>query len=123
MNNVLQHWGVPGMHWGQRKSSSSSSSSQDHRVSRALKKKKLHEMSNAEIQALTTRMQLERQYKALNPGKIKRGQVKVKHVLALIGAATTAYKFVNRTLDDKQKMDKITTIVAKGIAASKTLKK
>jgi hypothetical protein len=75
MQNTLQHVGVLGMHWGRRKSeSSSSSSSSDHVKAHSIKKKQLHEMSNEEIRTLTTRMQLEHQYKSLQPKKVATGK-------------------------------------------------
>jgi hypothetical protein len=90
MEETLQHWGILGMHWGRRKDDSSGNSnhtkskvkpSEDHIAVSALRNKKLIEMSNAEIRTLATRIQLEQQYKSLNPTKIARGKQHVKSTM------------------------------------------
>ena len=81
MNDSLQHIGVPGMRWGRRKSTPS----EDHVTSRKINKKKLHEMSNEEIRKLTSRMQLESQYRAIHPNKIATGAKSVNKILKVIG--------------------------------------
>lgn len=71
MPSNLEHVGILGMKWGHRKSSSNrdilgrSQGSPEHQVAKALKKKRLKDMTNEELRILTTRMQLERQYKDL----------------------------------------------------------
>ena len=89
MNDILQHVGVLGMHWGHRSGSSSHSSS-DHTTTANIKRKKLHEMSNEEIRTLANRMQLEKQYKDLNPSKIARGGKAVDNALNTMGKITAA---------------------------------
>lgn len=88
----LYHWGVLGMKWGRRKGTTTSSSggrssrksrmSQDAREASAIKKKKVSEMSNAELRKLNERQNLEKNYKSLNPSAISKG--------AKIAAATAA---------------------------------
>lgn len=81
----LYHTGVKGMRWGVRrsrsKSASSANKSEDHIKSRRLKKKKPSEMSNAELKELTTRLQLEKQYKDLSPQKISAGKKFVNGII------------------------------------------
>lgn len=72
MTNDLKHVGVLGMHWGVHKSQSTSHP--DHVVAKALKKKKLHELSNEELKKLTTRLQLEKQFKDLSKGNVSAGK-------------------------------------------------
>lgn len=86
-NNELYHYGVPGMKWGVRKSrqnnksvSRKSKKSEDYLRSKQLKKKKLSEMSNAELKELNNRMQLESQYKNLKRQNISTGQKFIKDV-------------------------------------------
>lgn len=62
MTNTLYHHGIPGMHWGVRKGSSSSSSA-DHRTAQSLKGKRIEDMSNEELKILSSRLQLEKQYR------------------------------------------------------------
>lgn len=85
---TLKHWGVLGMRWGQRKARSGGSS--DHLATRSIRKKRLADLSNDEIRMLTTRIQLEQQYKNLNPSKIAKGKMRVKKVLGAIQDITTA---------------------------------
>ena len=66
-DEFLAHFGIKGMKWGVRRGNKSPRPvSADHSVSRQLKKKRLDEMSNAELQQLVTRMNLEQQYSKLN---------------------------------------------------------
>lgn len=95
MNDFLAHYGILGMKWGRRKSVPSA----DHAKAQGLKKKKISEMSNEELRILTTRIQLERQYKSLNPGKISNGKRIVSNIITNVGqitataaAITSAYK-------------------------------
>ena len=70
--DFLAHWGVKGMKWGVRKDrtgvgASSASASEDHINVAALRKKKLSQLSNAEIKAVNERMNLEKKYREMNP--------------------------------------------------------
>jgi hypothetical protein len=87
MTDTLQHVGVLGMRWGHRRGGSSRTGhpSSDHVVATKIKAKKLHEMSNDEIKTLSNRIQLERQYKDLNPSKVKRGAKAVGNTMDILG--------------------------------------
>lgn len=70
--DFLEHYGVKGMKWGVRKDrtgvgASSASASEDHINVAALRKKKVSQLSNAEIKAVTERMNLEKKYREMNP--------------------------------------------------------
>ena len=52
---------------------------------RSLKKKKLSELSNAELRKLNERQNLERNYKSLNPSVISRGAKAVGVAAATLG--------------------------------------
>lgn len=97
----LYHYGVLGMKWGvrrNRKAASSSTSntkpktkripSEDYLQAQQLKKKKLYEMSNKELETLTRRMQLEQNYKNLNRQQISKGQKFVTDILTEVGKET-----------------------------------
>ena len=99
--NELYHYGILGMKWGvrrNRKAASSSTSntkpktkripSEDHLQAQQLKKKKLYEMSNKELETLTRRMQLEQNYKNLNRQQISKGQKFVTDILTEVGKET-----------------------------------
>ena len=88
-NNTLYHYGVLGMKWGKRRGSASSSSSgskqrskksDDYVRAKSLKKKKLSQLSNAELKELNNRMQLESQYKNLKKQNVSVGKKFVQDV-------------------------------------------
>ena len=56
--------------------------SEDHEKAKELKLKGAKNLSNAELKELTQRMQLESQYRNLNPSKVKKGMKVVKGVAA-----------------------------------------
>ena len=106
VDDILLHFGVKGMKWGQRKSDSGGmtgphpivvtqkkaggkvtvsggkghEATDDALVSRALaqkaKKSGIHSLSNQELQALTTRMNLEQQFSRLQPPSAKKAVLK-----------------------------------------------
>lgn len=79
----LYHYGVPGMKWGVRKAKRTvPKGSPDHERARKLNAKGAKHLSNAELKELTQRMQLESQYRNLNPSKVKKGMKVVKSVAA-----------------------------------------
>ena len=100
-SHELYHYGVLGMKWGVRRNRKSASSStpntnikrkrvpsEDHLQAQQLKKKKLYEMSNKELETLTRRMQLEQNYKNLNRQQISKGQKFVTDILTEVGKET-----------------------------------
>lgn len=113
--DVLIHYGIKGMRWGVRKKKpTSGNESSDYLKVSELRKKSPNEMSNAELQALTQRLQLERQYRDLTtpktgPNPFKQGQNFVNNVLWVGKAANTAYNLWNSPAAD---------LARKAIAAS-----
>lgn len=81
MPNDLKHWGVLGMKWGIHKSTPS----EDHTKARELRKKKVSELSNKEIQAITTRLSLEKQLSSLDAKKVNKGQQRAIELLVKFG--------------------------------------
>jgi len=87
----LYHYGVLGMKWGRRKASSGGTSttpgpkSEDHKKARTLKRKKLSEMSNQEIETLSRRMQLETNYGRLTAPTKSRGRKYLDAALQTVG--------------------------------------
>ncbi len=101
----MKHFGIPGMHWGTRRGSSSSSrprapggQSEDSKRAQTIKKKKIKDMSNEELRAFATRMQLERQYKDLNQSSFSKGQKIVAEVLVNSGKQI-ATKYTTQFMD------------------------
>ena len=91
-NDELYHYGVLGMRWGRRKSSKSTGQSEDSAEAKKIKKKKIDQMSNDDLQKLNRRQELEQQHKRLNPGKIAKGLLIVGAVAAALGTINKLYK-------------------------------
>lgn len=85
--NELYHWGILGMRWG--KKSRRIKPSEDYINSQKIKKKKIKELSNKELQEYNNRKNLEQNYKRLTPAKIAIG-------LAALGGAAVAMENVNK---------------------------
>lgn len=84
--NRLEHIGILGMKWGRRKARPSGGpSSGDHTTARSLQKKRLNELSNDELKKLTTRLQLEKQYKDLTKTELGGGKKFVSEILQSSG--------------------------------------
>lgn len=95
MENIssLQHIGIPGMKWGRRKGTTvvakkPVNTSDDHQTKIALKRKKISEMSNAELKKFNERLQLERQYKDLSKKDVSRGQEFVTSIFKEVAKET-----------------------------------
>ena len=102
-NRSLFHWGIPGMKWGVRRRQSNTTitgkpHSSDHTTAISLKKKHLSEMSNDELKKLTTRMQLEKQYKDLSKADISSGQKIVGEIIGNAGKQL-ASKYVASSIE------------------------
>lgn len=106
--NYLAHYGVLGMKWGVRRKSRTPSA--DSAKVKAIRKKKVNEMSNQELRDANNRLQLEKQYKDLTK-KQNLGQLGKKAVKTFIGTAgtitavTAAYATYKKT--GNQILDKI----------------
>lgn len=88
----LSHFGVLGMHWGIRKPKSEAELSSDHKEVSALRKKKVSELSTAELKKVNDRKNAERQYKKLNPDSISNGK---KAFAGIVAAGTTGVAIYN----------------------------
>lgn len=101
--NELYHHGVKGMKWGVRRNRSKSSGSpskkrdrtegwsEDAKTAASLRKKKVNQMSNAELRKLNERKQLENQYRQLNPSTVKKGMTIVAATAGAMGTVATLY--------------------------------
>ena len=110
MDDELMHYGVLGMRWGVHRSKNSSSVSprrrrkqanisEDTKIAKALKKKKLDEMSNAELRKLNERQNLERNYKQANKSRIAKGMAFVTSAAATTGTILTLYNNSGKLID------------------------
>lgn len=122
-NNYLSHYGILGMKWGKRNNKPPAlppkPSSEDHTKKITLRKKQLHEMTNDEIQAVTRRMSLEKQYKELTKPELSRGRKIVDSIIksATKGATDMALSYVNKQSAKmvEQMIKKATKATAKAV--------
>lgn len=105
VEGYLAHHGVKGMKWGVRryqnldgsltaagkKRRSQEGWSEDAKTASQIKKKSVNEMSNAELRKLTERQNLERQYRQLNPSKVKKGMTYVAAAAGTMGTLASLY--------------------------------
>lgn len=105
-NNFLRHYGILGMRWRRRNGSvavnrvndHNDGDSEDHVKKRALSRKRLNEMSNAELKEFTTRLQLEKQYKELTKVEVSKGKRIITEILGT-AAKQTASKYTAEYMD------------------------
>ena len=110
-DNELYHHGILGMKWGirrfQKKDGSLttsgrkrySNSSEDYNTTQNLKKKKLNEMSNAELRKLNERQQLERTYHQFNKSRISKGIALVSSAVTVTTTAINLYNNSNKIIE------------------------
>lgn len=99
--DTLYHFGVKGMRWGVRKDRTKtgrkkrSQGSGDYQRSRKLKRRSLKNLSNKQLEQLNRRLELEQNYKRLNPSTAKKGYKVVQTLVGVGGTAMTAYKLAS----------------------------
>lgn len=104
MTNELYHYGVLGMKWGVRRDRSRSgggsrrkrSMSEDAREASKIKKKKVSQMSNAELKKINERTRLEQEYSRLNPSSVKKGWKFVAGAAGIMGTTLAVYNNSNQ---------------------------
>lgn len=107
--DYLMHYGIPGMKWGVRKARKKnhiskavkkrrSSYSQDYTDTEKLRKKNYKQLSNSELKSLNKRLELESNYKRLNPKGIDKGKRMVSYGIGILGTAGSVYALRNAPL-------------------------
>jgi len=95
---IVEHTGVKGMHWGVRKSTSGSKPakpmSTDAKKVAKLKAKPASALSNKQLKEANERLNLESNYKRLNPSKVGQGRKVASEILATVGIGIAAYNIV-----------------------------
>lgn len=111
----LYHYGIKGMKWGIRRYQNKDGTltaagkkrereqtkgwSKEAKEARRIKRKSVNQMTNKELQTLNRRLDLEANYKRLNPSAAQRG-------LAYVGAAAAAIGTVNTLVKNSDKIAK-----------------
>lgn len=87
VENFLEHYGVKGMRWGIRKDKKFGGRSNKK------PKPKASDFSDEELRRYLNRVQMERQYRQLNPSKLQKGGIFIKSALAIGATANAVYAF------------------------------
>jgi len=114
----LAHFGVKGMRWGVHKdrgngpsgagsttrspkrildkaAGGSNKASDDFVTAKQLLRKHPQELNNQELKTLTTRLELEKKYKQLNPNKAVKGKAIAAGIISTATLGVTAYNIAN----------------------------
>lgn len=119
MDNQLAHYGIKGMKWGVRRTEAqlarargesldSSSGAKPKKASTSSRSKSVSEMSDDELSRAVRRLQLEQQYRQLNPKKVSAGKRFADKVMkdVVIPAATTTARNTLQTVM-KRELDRV----------------
>lgn len=103
----LAHYGIKGMKWGVRRYQNKdgsytsaglrrrSQTSSDYEETKELRKKNYKELSDSELKRLNKRLNLESEYRRLNPQGIERGKKIARDIVATAGLIGGLYAIGN----------------------------
>lgn len=94
----IEHHGVKGQKWGVRKKRGDRSAfkkSGDAKKAGELKRKPASSLTNKQLKAANERINLEQQFKRLNPTRVSSGKKAATELLATIGIGVAVFNMVN----------------------------
>lgn len=97
VSDILEHHGIKGQKWGIRHKPNSKTGrvSTDFKISNDLRKRPVSSLSNKQINTVNTRLNLEQNFRRLNPTTVERGKRRAQALLATAGIAVTAFNLLN----------------------------
>lgn len=106
VQKVLEHHGVKGQKWGVRRRRTSATSSKvdkkftssDFKRTQSLRGRKPQQLTNKQLKDLNERMNLEQNFRRMNPRLVDKGHNRVKYLLAFGTTAATAGALTARFL-------------------------
>ena len=115
--NELVHHGIKGMKWGVRRYRNTDGSltpagkrryrdkwSTDAKEAAVIKKKRINQMSNAELRKYNERARLEQEYRRLNPRAVKKGLAIAATTAAALGTLNGLYSNGNTLISNGKKL-------------------
>ena len=91
VEDFIEHYGMKGMRWGVRKKSEGRRESSDYKKTAPLRGKPVSTLTNKQLKSLNERMNMEQNYRRMNPSNVKKGSDVVKGVIGALGTAATLY--------------------------------
>lgn len=101
-DDFLEHHGIKGQRWGIRRKRNVQTGrvSSDFRTVAELRRKPIHQLTNQQLKTANERLNLEQNFRRMNPTKKEIGRKKVKALLSTVGI-TSVVSFVNSPLGKK----------------------
>lgn len=88
VDDVLEHHGIKGQKWGIRHDPKTGRVTGDHRRVAELRKKPVSSLTNNQLKVANERLNLEQNFRRLNPTTVQKGHNTVKSILATAGTVT-----------------------------------
>lgn len=85
VENFIEHFGIKGMRWGVRRSRVKTSS--DFRKTAPLRRRKPKQLTNKQLRDVNARLNLEQNFRRMNPSTVQKGHSAAKNIIALSGTA------------------------------------
>ena len=89
----IEHHGVKGMHWGVRRKNAGRTSS-DYKKSAPLRNRPVSSLTNKQLKSVNERLNLETNYKKLNPSTARKGKMAAAEIIGTVGIAVGAYNLL-----------------------------